>query len=261
MSSRNGPCFFFKWCINALFFNGQGIRATCTDQSIQFFFLGKIPGFAFSMPNFPKSFEHVCRLVSSPNNHQWPTFLCRDTQVKSQLHLPCLQVLPLSTCPQISVVGFLTNVSRLLLGHKHQNHQCDESRWLQKLCHVKHMHQSYHAEIGALQGQVCSTGCFPTLVCMRLRRVVSHKCFHLLATRCVVSERLLIQAALFGLALLTKPHTRSTVLRVVWGMWIDLGHLHCHGQSGKNLPDRFLRADTCAKGHTLPKFSTTLDGV
>ena len=74
------------------------------------------------------------------------------------------------------------------------------------------MHQSNHAEICTLQGQVCSTRCFPIFVCTRRQRVVSQKCFHLLATRCVVSERLLTHAAIFGLALLTKPHTRQPFL-------------------------------------------------
>ena len=125
----------YAWCI---FFSSM-VRGSMLPALVNSSFLpGKTPGFASSMPNFPKMFWTCLSFGFVTTQPSMVYFPVPRTQKKAQVHLPCLQVLLLSIWKQTSVVGSPTHFSRLLLGHKHQNHQYDESRWLQNFCNDKH---------------------------------------------------------------------------------------------------------------------------
>ena len=108
------------------------------------------------------------------------------------------------------------------------------------------MHQSYHAEIGTSQGQIFPTKYFPTVVCTRQRRVVSHKCVYLLATHNVLFQNA-CELMLHFLVLHSEPSLILVQLFVGWPEACGTGNQESTCQID-------FVVDTCARGHRFQNF-------
>ena len=143
--------------------------------SIEVFFPVKLLGLHFPCGVSAKCFEHVYRLVLPPHNHQWCTFL--QLVLQQIFHGFC----------------WATNIKIINV----MNQTCINPTTLKLVLRRAKFFQQNVFPLLSVRG---SGGLSPINVL-----------FH---ARCVVSKRLRTHAALFGLALLTKPHTRSTIRRV-----------------------------------------------